>query len=382
MRPTRNRPGLIASIVIALLAVAWSACTTDSPTPTATASPPPNPTTLSGISVSDSELMVVEGEAATIVVTLNSDPGEDIEVRLRLDETGSDDITLIPDRVSWTATDWQQPREVALTAIFDRVTERVETHELRVWTYVRDQTGPAQQILAKETIQVTLADSRGLVTLTGDSEDEIVLEWIPSDQRTHRWQYRYRRNDERTWGAWADVPHSDANPRSLRVTGLTPGPEWGYYFQVRPRPASAGAVSEVVLGVTGAWFGSDGIPMPSHGFFLERGGKFRFSSSAFTFVVPHGMLLMMSGEGGPADGGVVILDNLSDQATGAYITVDTRTGEVLRKTFWDAATNSYQLIWLPTGEIVGSWEGLPPPPGHDLHALWDELEQSIRKELP
>ena len=48
------------------------------------------------------------------------------------------------------------------------MTERVETHELRVWTYVRGQTGPAQQILAKETIQVTLADSRGLVTLTGE----------------------------------------------------------------------------------------------------------------------------------------------------------------------------------------------------------------------
>ena len=382
MSPTRNRPGLIASIVVALLAAAWSACTTDSPTPAPTASPPPNPTTLSGISVSDSELMVVEGEAATIVVTLNSDPGEDIEVRLRLDETGSDDITLIPDRVSWTATDWQQPREVALTAIFDRVTEREETHELQAWTYRGAETSPGRHILARETIQLTLGDNRGLVTLTGDSEDEIVLEWTPADQRTHRWQYRYRRNDERTWGAWADVPHSDANPRSLRVTGLTPGPEWGYYFQVRPRPASAGAVSEVVLGVTGAWFGSDGIPMPSHGFFLERGGKFRFSSSAFTFVVPHGMLLMMSGEGGPADGGVVILDNLSDQATGAYMTVDTRTGEVLRKTFWDAQTNSYQLIWLPTGEIVESWEGLPPPPGHDLHALWDELEQSIRKELP
>ena len=101
MRPTRNRPRVVASIVIALLAAVWSACTDSPSTPLRpTASPPPNPTTLSGITVSDSELMVVEGEAATIVVTLNSDPGEDIEVRLRLGETGSDDITLIPDRVS------------------------------------------------------------------------------------------------------------------------------------------------------------------------------------------------------------------------------------------------------------------------------------------
>ena len=326
--------------------------------------------------------MVVEGESVAIVVTLDSDPGEDIEVQFRLGETGADDVTFTPDRIAWTATDWQQPRTVEVTAVADEVRERVEPHELQVWTYGGGKTGPDQHILVKETIQLTLADSRGLVALTGDSQGEIVLEWTPADQRTHRWQYRYIPILERTWRAWADVPHSDADTRSLRVTGLTPGPGWGYYFQVRPWPGSAGAVSEVVVGLTGAWFGSDGIAMPEPGFSLERGGKFRFSSSAFTFVVPHGMLLMASQEGGPGPGGVVILDNLRDQTTGAYMTVDTRTGEVLRKTFWDAQTNSYKLVWIPTGEIVEIWQGLPPPPGHDLGALWDELEQSIQKELP
>ena len=62
------------------------------------------------------------------------------------------------------------------------------------------------------------------------------------------------------------------------------------------------------------------------------------------------------------------------------MSVETQTGEVLRKTFWDAATNSYQLIWVPTGEIVESWEGPPPPPGYDLAALWEQIEQSIRRE--
>ena len=85
MRPTRNRPGLVASIVIALLATVWSACTDAPSTPRRpTASPPPNPTTLERHHHKSTELMVVEGESATIVVTLDSDPGEDIEVQVRL----------------------------------------------------------------------------------------------------------------------------------------------------------------------------------------------------------------------------------------------------------------------------------------------------------
>ena len=189
--PTRNRRRVVASIVIALLAAAWSACTdSPPPAPTAspprpTASPPPNPTTLSGIAVSYTELMVVEGESVAIVVTLDSDPGEDIEVQVRLVRIphrglggrDPDDITLAPDSVTWTATDWQQPRRVALTAIADKARELVETHEVQVWTYVRGKTGAGQHILAAETVQATTADSRGLVAITGGSEGEMVLEW-------------------------------------------------------------------------------------------------------------------------------------------------------------------------------------------------------------
>ena len=86
MSPTRNRPGLVASLVIALLATVWSACTdSPPPAPTAspprpTASPPPNPTTLTGITISSTELILAEDETASIVIALDSDPGEDIEV--------------------------------------------------------------------------------------------------------------------------------------------------------------------------------------------------------------------------------------------------------------------------------------------------------------
>ena len=398
MGPTRNRLGLIAMLVIALLAAAWSACTdSPPPAPTAspprpTASPPPNPTTLTGITVSYTELMVVEGESVAIVVTLNSDPGEDIEVQVRLVRIphrglggrDPDDITLAPDGVTWTATDWQQPRRVALTAIADKARELVETHEVQVWTYVRGKTGAGQHILAAETVQATTADSRGLVAITGGSEGEMVLEWTPADERTQRWQYRekaawaYRNGQyyEPTWSAWLDVPQSDANTQSLRVTGLTP--DWVYEFQVRPwRRAGAGAASRVIDGST-AVFGSDGIPVALSGFFLERGPRFRLFSTDFTVVVPHGMLLSTGQGGNTRDGLVAVI--LYDEITRAAAYVHARTGEMIRETFWDAETNSYKVMNSRTGEIIRTWRGHPPPPGHDLGALWDEIEQSIRKE--
>ena len=390
--PTRNRLGLVASLVIALLAAVWSACT-DSPStpPRPTASPPPNPTTLTGITISSTELMVVEGESATIVITLDSDPGQDIDVQVRLVRVphrglggrDPDDITLAPDSVTWTATDWQQPRTVALTAIADEVRELVETHEIQVWTYVRGKTGPDQHILAAETIQATTADSRGLVAITGGSEGEIVLEWTPADQRTQRWQYRekpawaYRNGQyyEPPWSAWLDVPQSDANTRSLRLTGLTPG--WVYEFQVRPRPAGGGAVSMVADGHT-ATFGPDGIPEEQPGTILERGRRFRLFSTDFTVVVPHGMLLSTGQGGNTRDGLVAVI--LFDETTGAAAYVHAQTGEMIRETFWDAETNSYKVMNSRTGEITRTWRGHPPPPGHDLGALWDEIEQSIREE--
>ena len=391
MSPTRNRLRVVASIVIALLAAVWSACTdspppapTASPTPTATASPPPNPTTLSSITISDTELMIVEGESATIVITLDSDPGEDIEVQVRLVRVphrglggrDPDDITLAPDSVTWTATDWEQPRTVEVAAVADEVRERVEPHELQVWTYGSGKTGPDQHILVKETIQLTLADSRGLVALTGGSEGEVVLEWTPADQRTQRWQYAYKDQytDDPTWSAWVDVPHSDATTQSLRVTGLAPG---GFYvFEVRPwLRVGAGAASEDVDGFT-ATIGSDGIAMEEPWFCLERGRRFRIFGSDFTFVVPHRMLLC-TGQAGNTTASVVTL--LYDETTRTWASFDPRTGEIVTETFWHAATNSYKHVYR-TGEIFRSWMELPPPPGYDLSALWDEIEQSIRRE--
>ena len=234
MRPTRNRPGLVASIVVALLAAAWSACT-DSPTPLRpTASPPPNPTTLTGITISSTELILAEDETASIVIALDSDPGEDIEVWLRRGKTGADDIAFTRDRVTWAAADWREPRRLTLTAVVDYFAERLEAHELHVWTYRRGQIGAGQQILPKETIHIWVTDGREFRSFTGGGAGEVVLEWPGwGGNGIQRWQYRYKSGIEIDWGAWADIPNSDADTRSYRVTGLTMRDSI-YRFQLRP----------------------------------------------------------------------------------------------------------------------------------------------------
>ena len=375
--PTRNRRGLVASIVVALLAAAWTGCT-DSPSAPLrpTASPPPNPTTLTGITISDAEPMVVEGESATIVITLDSDPGTDIEVRFRRGRTGADDIAFTRDRVTWAAADWREPRRLTLTAVVDYFAERLEAHELHVWTYRRGQIGAGQQILPKETIQVWIAERRQLRALAGGGEGEIVLEWTEwGEQGIGRWQYRYRRFHELTWGAWADIPNSDVATRTLRVIGLST--DELYEFQVRPwRLEGAGPASNVARSYT-VMVGSDGIPVAHPGFFLERGRRFRFYDSEFTFVVPHRMLLSTK-QGGGQGGAVVAI--LFDETIGLLMAVEVETGEIVLETFWDAENNSYRAIYSRSGGIYNSWRGVPPPPGYDLAALWDEIAQSIRRE--
>ena len=194
-----------------------------------------------------------------------------------------------------------------MTAVVDEVRERVEPHELQVWTYGGGKTGPDQHILVKETIQLTLADTRGLVALTGGSEGEIVIEWTPADSAHSALAVPHRRtqySEDPTWSAWLDVPDSDASTQSIRVTGLAPG---GFYvFEVRPwLRVGAGAASEDVDGFT-ATIGSDGIAMEEPWFCLERGRRFRIFGSDFTFVVPHRMLLC-TGQAGNTAASVVTL---------------------------------------------------------------------------
>ena len=119
-----------------------------------------------------------------------------------------------------------------------------------------------------------------------------------------------------------------------------------------------------------AMVGSDGMPQETPGPLLEPGRRFRISDSPFTFVVPEGMLLSTS------QGGEILCDEL----TLACLIIDVGTGEVLERTVWDAATDSYARVRTATGEVLERRGGVPPPPGHDPAARWEQIEQSIRRE--
>ncbi len=379
MRPTPNRLGLLASIVIALLAAVWAGCSTGSPStpPRPTASPPPNPTTLSGITISSPELVLEEGEAASIVITLDSDPGMDIEVRFRRGRTGAEDITFAPDRIAWAAADWQEPRTLALTASIDELGERLETHELQVWTYRRGEVGAGRHILRKAPIHVWVKDPIEPRAFTGGGAGEVVLEWPGwGGPDIQSWQYRYRSDPRHDWGPWTDMPNSDADTRSFRVTGLMMR-DWTYYdFQIRPwGTRGPGAASAVIEGYV-ALVGPDGIPQDQGLSLLEPGRRFRLSTH--TFVVPDGMLLSTSTTGDTRTREIYVI--MYDETTTARMVVRASTAEVVQETFWDARTETYQVIWTETGGIAYSFRRAPPPPGHNLGELWDEIKQSIREE--
>ena len=97
--------------------------------------PPPNPTTLTGVSVSVDTTLLGEGDSATLTITLDSDPGEAIEVQVRSKGTGSNDLTISPATVSWTAANWQESRSVTVRATSDTTDEEGETHNVDAWAY-------------------------------------------------------------------------------------------------------------------------------------------------------------------------------------------------------------------------------------------------------
>ena len=166
-----------------------------------------------------------------------------------------------------------------------------------------------------------------------------------------------------------------------RVTGLLPAE--GYAFQVRPwTNAGAGTASGVMGGRT-ALVGADGIPQTVPDPLLERGRQFRIGKTDYTFVVPPRMLLRMRPTA-KADGfDVPVTSAFSDATTGAYALIDLGSGEIVQEVFWEARTKSYRIMDTRTGQVIPdvAWEdSLPPPSGHNLRALWDEIAESIRRE--
>lgn len=103
-----------------------------------------------------------------------------------------------------------------------------------------------------------------LAVTTGD-RGVVLLEWTVdgSTDGVTRWQYRLRLKREglKPWGSWTDVPGSDADTRSYRVTGLNRGGvRHVHHWQVRSVSGTdAGDASETVEG-SPAFVGASSIP--------------------------------------------------------------------------------------------------------------------------
>ena len=125
-----------------------------------------------------------------------------------------------------------------------------------------------------------------LTALAGGGAGEILLEWTIGTVGATRWQYRQWRPVDTAWGAWTDIPGSDAGTTSHRLTGLPP--DEGSVFQVRPWTAQGpGAAYAQVQGYA-LRAGVDGIPI-ALGQVLEDGRTYRVGETQYTFTTPRGL---------------------------------------------------------------------------------------------
>ncbi len=168
-----------------------------------------------------------------------------------------------------------------------------------------------------------------LITVATGKAGELLLEWrIGHDPAgVTGWQYRQRARQGGTtdgpwaWGAWTDVPGSNAATRSYRLTGQSLRL---FHFEVRavagtkPGRASASARGGP------APVGADGIPWMLAGDIVEGGRTWRIHAGSTVIDVPAGTRLEVHG-GALADGRVIV--SFADAATGSYLVVDIDTAE-------------------------------------------------------
>ena len=207
-----------------------------------------------------------------------------------------------------------------------------------------------------------------LTAVSGGGAGEIVLEWTAAGAGATGWQYRQRGPGAGrawpAWGAWTDVPGSDASTTIHRLTGLHVGVlhtstrlDLGvpYEFEVRPLTAQgAGDPYGRALGFA-PWAGLDGVPYAPGGVALEGGRRFRVLGTRHTFTTPRGLQLALDSWEMDADGSARI--KWVDHPTGSYLVYDSDLGGSIES-------------------VIGA--GAPP----DARELFDQLLDSIKEDTP
>ncbi len=130
---------------------------------------PYNPTTLTGLTLSVDDTDLLEGDTATLTLSLDSDPGEAVDVVLSLPDAAAGNLTLSATTVSWTAAGWDTDKTVTLTAVEDTTDEEPATYTLEARTYQATDTARAHYVLRVGTADVEVQDKVTLTTsVTGD----------------------------------------------------------------------------------------------------------------------------------------------------------------------------------------------------------------------
>ena len=189
-----------------------------------------------------------------------------------------------------------------------------------------------------------------LIGFVGGGAGEIVLEWTIARAGVARWQYREWGPGDTAWGAWTDVPDSDASTTSHRLTGLQP--DQAYVFQVRPLTAQGPGDAYDSVQVVPLEVGPDGIPY-GIGQVVEYGRRFRVLRTSYTFTAPHGLPIAVVEVVRSLDGTTRI--RWEEPKSGSYMIYESHFGRDVAR-------------------VIN--EGAPP----NAWELFDQLLESIREE--
>ena len=237
---------------------------------------------------------------------------------------------------------------------------------------------------------VATSTTPSLIAVTDGTAGVMILEWRGGPADARRWQYRQKVT---VWEVWTDIPGSDTNTRSHRISGLKDY-EW-YEFEVRAWTATGtGEPSNTEVGVTlrvtdsGILVGSGRIIM---------GGK-TYRLFGYYLDIPSGMRLAIAG---PAASSSVF--GFHDVFTGSVLELDVETGEfvlyaivspdgTVTASRRDTANDDWIVDTKLSERLTTGRRSLPKESGAELweaEANWegvagqfDQIADSIRKAPP
>lgn len=199
-----------------------------------------------------------------------------------------------------------------------------------------------------------------LMVISDGTADVLILEWTSTATGVTGWQYRLRELvAPETWGkwsAWANIPGSDANTRTHRLTEV--GDAW-YQVEIRAWTTVAGTPSDSVKGTPAYFVESGGIPSALPGQVVQGGREYRISATQYVVAIPAGMRVVVSGTG---YGYTRRSMRITDIESGSYLHLDLERNEFYERRIFPSPMDS----------------GVSGRSDRDVNALFDQIVASKR----